>query len=52
VFDPRQPLIARLAETCCRMTADAYRREMDKQGSFYDLLTRYAQAFMGVIRRP
>ena len=31
------------------MTADAFRREMDRHGAFHDLLTRYAQAFVGFI---
>jgi CRP-like cAMP-binding protein len=35
--------------TCYRMAARAYRREMDRRGAFYELLTRYAQAFVGVI---
>jgi len=36
-------------ETCYRMAAGAYRREMDRRGAFYELLTRYAQALVGVI---
>jgi CRP-like cAMP-binding protein len=36
-------------DTCYRMTADAYRREMDRHGAFYELLTRYAQALVGFI---
>ena len=31
------------------MTADAFRREMDRHGRFYDLLTRYAQTLMRVV---
>jgi CRP-like cAMP-binding protein len=37
------------AETCYRMAAGAFRREMDRQGSFYQLLNRYTQAHMGFI---
>jgi CRP-like cAMP-binding protein len=37
------------AETCYRMAADAFRREMDRQGAFYKLLNRYTQAHMGFI---
>jgi CRP-like cAMP-binding protein len=36
-------------ETCYRMTADAFRREMDRRGVFYELLTHYAQALVGFI---
>ncbi len=35
--------------TCYRMTADAFRREMDRRGVFYELLTHYAQALIGFI---
>jgi CRP-like cAMP-binding protein len=34
---------------CYRMTAEAFRREMDRRGAFYDVLTRYAHAFVGFI---
>src|SRR5207247_4106119 len=36
-------------ETCYRMTADVFRREMDRHGAFYALLTRYHLAFVGFI---
>ena len=36
-------------DLCYRMTADDFRREMDRRGPFYDLLTRYAHAFVGFI---
>lgn len=36
-------------DTCYRMTADAFRREMDRRGPFYELLTRYQQALVGFI---
>ena len=32
------------SDTCYRMKADAYRREMERRGVFYELLTHYAQA--------
>jgi CRP-like cAMP-binding protein len=35
--------------SCYRMTADAFRREMDRRGAFYDLITRYAHAFVGFV---
>lgn len=34
---------------CYRMTAAAFRAEMDRRGAFFELLTRYAQAHMGVV---
>jgi CRP-like cAMP-binding protein len=36
-------------DICFRMTADAYRREMDRHGAFYELLTRFGQALVGFI---
>jgi len=37
------------ADTCYRMKADVFRREMDRRGVFYELLTHYAQALLGFI---
>jgi len=36
-------------DTCYRMTADGFRREMDRRGPFYELLTYYTQALTGFI---
>lgn len=36
-------------DTCYRMEADVFRREMDRRGVFYELLTRYGQALVGFI---
>lgn len=36
-------------DTCYRMNADVFRREMDRRGVFYELLTRYGQALVGFI---
>jgi CRP-like cAMP-binding protein len=36
-------------DTCYRMTADAFRREMDRRDAFYELLTHYAHALVGFI---
>ena len=36
-------------DTCYTMSADAFRREMDRRGAFCDLLTRYGQALLGFI---
>jgi CRP-like cAMP-binding protein len=35
--------------TCYRMTAEAFRAEMDRRGAFYELLANYAQALLGFI---
>jgi len=37
------------SNTCYRMTADAFRSEMDRRGAFYVLLTRYSHALIGFI---
>jgi CRP-like cAMP-binding protein len=37
------------SDTCYRMTAESYRREMAKRGAFYELMTRFLQAFVGTI---
>ena len=37
------------SDTCYRMTADAFRREMDRRGAFYEMLTHYSQALVGFI---
>lgn len=37
------------SDTCYRMRADSFRREMGKRGAFYELLTHYAQALTGFI---
>jgi CRP-like cAMP-binding protein len=36
-------------DICYRMTATAFRREMDRREAFYTLLNHYAQALVGVI---
>ena len=35
--------------SCYRMQADVFRREMDRRGVFYEVLTLYAQALVGFI---
>jgi CRP-like cAMP-binding protein len=37
------------SDTCYRMTAADFRREMERRGPFFDLLTYYAQALVGFI---
>ena len=36
-------------DTCYRMKAEAFRREMDRHGVFYELLSRYSQALVGFV---
>lgn len=36
-------------DVCYRMTTRSFRREMDRRGAFYDVVTRYAQALMGIV---
>ena len=36
-------------DTCYRMPMDVFRSEMEARGAFHELLTRYAQALLGVI---
>jgi CRP-like cAMP-binding protein len=37
------------SETCYRMSAEAFRNEMDRRGAFYELITRYSQALVSFI---
>jgi CRP-like cAMP-binding protein len=46
---PAAAMVQAQTDTCYRMTADAFRREMDRRGAFYELLTQYAQALVGFI---
>lgn len=46
---PSASMVQGAAETCYRMAASAFRREMDRRGAFYELLTRYGQALVGFI---
>ena len=36
-------------DLCYRMTAEAFRREMDRRGAFYELMIRYSHAFVSFI---
>ena len=36
-------------DTCYRMPADAFRKEIDRRDAFHDLMVRYAQALSGFI---
>jgi CRP-like cAMP-binding protein len=42
-------MVQAAAETCYRMPVEIFRQEMDRRGAFYDLLTRYTQALLGLI---
>ena len=46
---PSATMVQAEMDTCYRMTAEAFRREMDRRGAFYELLTRYAEALVGFI---
>jgi CRP-like cAMP-binding protein len=37
------------SDSCYRMTAENFRREMDRRGPFFDVLTHYTQALIGFI---
>ena len=37
------------SEKCYRMAASAFRREMDRRGAFYVVLTRYSHALVGFV---
>ena len=42
-------MVQAASETCYRMPVDVFREEMDRRGTFYELLTRYTQALLGLI---
>jgi CRP-like cAMP-binding protein len=46
---PSASMVQAEMEVCYRMTADAFRREMDRRGVFYVLLTHFAQALVGFV---
>jgi CRP-like cAMP-binding protein len=46
---PSATIVQGDADTCYRMTAETYRREMERRGAFYELMTRFLQAFVGTI---
>jgi CRP-like cAMP-binding protein len=53
VLDGNSPSSATMvqgeSDTCYRMKSDVFRREMDRHGAFYELLTHYTQALVGFI---
>jgi CRP-like cAMP-binding protein len=46
---PGLTMVQAVMDTCHRITAKAFRREMDRRGAFHDVMTEYAQALVGVI---
>jgi CRP-like cAMP-binding protein len=36
-------------DTCYRMTVDAFRREVERRGAFYELMAHFAQALFGFV---
>lgn len=46
---PVASIVQGAADICYRMTADAFRAEMDRRGAFHQLLTRFSQALTGFI---
>jgi len=46
---PSCAMVQAETETCYRMTTDALRRETDRHGALYELLTHYSQALMGFV---
>jgi CRP-like cAMP-binding protein len=46
---PSATMVQAETDTCYTMSAEAFRKEMDRRGAFYDLLTRYGQALVGFI---
>src|SRR5438034_4675888 len=46
---PAATMVQAETDTCYTMSAEAFRKEMDRRGAFYDLLTRYGQALIGFI---
>ena len=46
---PSAAMVQGETATCYRMNAVTYRREMDRRGPFYELMTRYQYALIGTI---
>jgi CRP-like cAMP-binding protein len=46
---PSASMVQAEGDTCYTMSVEAFRKEMDRRGPFYDLLTRYGQALVGFI---
>src|SRR5437773_5298337 len=46
---PSATMVQAETDICYQMAADDFRREMDRRGPFFELLTHYAQALVGFI---
>ena len=46
---PSAAMVQAEIDVCYRMTADAFRLEMDRRGVFYELITQYTLALVGLI---
>jgi CRP-like cAMP-binding protein len=46
---PSATMVQAETDTCYRMTVEAFRKEMNRRGAFYDLVTRFTQALVGFI---
>ncbi len=46
---PSLAMVQGETDVCYRMPVDVFRSEMERRGAFYEVLTRYAQALLGVI---
>jgi len=46
---PGLTMVQAVMDTCHRIPTKAFRREMDRRGPFYDVMTQYAQALVGVV---
>jgi CRP-like cAMP-binding protein len=46
---PAASMVQAETDECYTMSGKAFRQEMDRRGAFYELLTRYGQALVGVI---
>jgi len=42
-------MVQAASETCYRLPVEVFRQEMDRRGAFYELITRYTQALLGLI---
>lgn len=46
---PAGTMVQAETDVCYTMSAKAFRQEMDRRGPFYDVITRYGQALVGII---
>jgi CRP-like cAMP-binding protein len=45
--EPSMTMVQMATESCVRMSAAAFRREMDRRGPFFEVVTRFTQALLG-----